>query len=51
MTLDHLKTMRENYQIKLNQLKTFGTQDRIPERISETESSIKLLDDDIFKQY
>lgn len=49
MTLEYLKTMRDNYQIKLDQLKTFGKDNRIPERITETESSIELLNNEILK--
>lgn len=49
MDLKYLTKMRDNYQIKLNQLKTFGTSNRIPERIKETEQSIQLLNLDIEK--
>ena len=45
--LDHYKKMRSSYKKKLKQLKTFGTANRIPERIKETEDSIKLLDTEI----
>lgn len=47
--LEHSKKMRSSYKKKLKQLRTFGTANRIPERIKETEDSIKLLDEDIKK--
>lgn len=47
MTLLHLWKMRYNYWLKLQELKNFGTEHRIPQRVNETKYSIDLLTNEI----
>lgn len=48
MTLLHLWKTRYNYWLKLQQLKKFGTEHRIPQQITETKQSIDLLTNEIY---
>ncbi|PKB18366.1 hypothetical protein [Flavobacterium sp. 5] len=48
MTLIHLWNMCYNYWLKLQELKSYGKEDRIPQRITETEESIKVLTSEIY---
>lgn len=45
--IEHLRTMKHNYFKKLRELKTYGNENRNPQRIQETKDSIKLISSEI----
>ena len=49
MDLQHLRKMKIGYKKKLKELKTYGSENRNPERIADTISSIQVINSEILK--